>query len=270
MMERTRIFKALRGVRGRKPVDLPALEELLVRFSQLVVEQRAISEIDINPLLVSAAGFLALDARVVLHPPELAEKDLPKLAIAPYPSHYVRSLTLKDGAPVTIRPIRPEDEPRMVKFHEALSDRSVYLRYFHMMNLSQRVAHERLARICFIDYGSEMVLVVERASEIIAVSRLNKRRGAGEAEFAVLVSDQFQYLGLGTELLNTLIAVARRENITRIVGDILPENRAMQRACEKAGFRLRYDIHDAVTKAEIDVSADGPGSTEPRPSGSGL
>jgi acetyltransferase len=103
-----------------------------------------------------------------------------------------------------------------------------------------------------------MVLVVERTSEIVAVGRLNQRRGGGEAEFAVLVSDQFQNLGLGAELLTALIGVARRENVTRIVGDILSENRAMQRACEKAGFRLRYDIPDGVTKAEIDVSADSP------------
>ncbi len=148
-------------------------------------------------------------------------------------SQYVRSLTLKDGRPVTIRPIRPEDEPRMVKFHEALSDRSVYYRYFHMMNLGQRVAHERLARICFVDYHNEMVLVVERTgpeadSEIIAVGRLNTRPGGDEAEFAVIVSDQF----------------------------ILSENRAMQRACEKAGFQLHYDIGDGVMKAEIHVSAD--------------
>jgi acetyltransferase len=176
-------------------------------------------------------------------------------------SQYVRSLTLKDGRPVTIRPIRPEDEPRMVKFHEALSDRSVYYRYFHMMNLSQRVAHERLARICFVDYHNEMVLVVERTgpeadSEIIAVGRLNTPPGGDEAEFAVIVSDQFQKLGLGTELLAALIDVARRENVARIVGYILSENRAMQRACEKAGFQLHYDIGDGVMKAEIHVSAD--------------
>src|SRR5262249_54585884 len=114
MMERTRIFSALQGVRGRRPVDLGALDELVAQFSQLVVEQRAIREIDINPLLASAGKLVALDARVVLHAPELREEELPKLAIRPYPYQYIRSFTMKGGANVTIRPIRPEDEPMMV------------------------------------------------------------------------------------------------------------------------------------------------------------
>jgi acetyltransferase len=258
MMEQTRIFKALRGVRGRKPVDLGALAELIVRFGQLVVEQRAVKEIDINPLVVSPDGFLALDARMTLNPPELSEKDLPKLAIAPYPSQYVRASKLRDGRPITIRPIRPEDEPSMVKFHEALSDRSVHFRYFHMMNLSQRVTHERLARICFIDYDREVALVVEAASEIIAVGRLSNLHGEAEAEFAVVIRDRFQGLGLGTELLRTLIEVARREEVARIVGYVLPENRAMQRICEKVGFQLHYDTDEGAFRAEIDLHGSPP------------
>jgi acetyltransferase len=98
MMERTRIFRALQGVRGRKPVDLKALDELVVQFSQLVVEQRAIREIDINPLLASAGTLIALDARVVLQPAELRRKELPKLAIRPYPYQYIRTFTMKEGA----------------------------------------------------------------------------------------------------------------------------------------------------------------------------
>jgi acetyltransferase len=149
MMEQTRIFKALQGARGRKPADLAALEQLLVRFSRLVLELRAVREIDINPVLVSADGVVALDARVLVHDREISEDQLPRPAIRPYPSEQVASWALKDGTPVTIRPIRPEDEPLMVKFHRALSERSVYMRYFHLISLDYRVAHERLTRICF-------------------------------------------------------------------------------------------------------------------------
>ena len=92
MMEQTKIYKALKGVRGRKPVDLAALEQLLVRFSRLVVEQPWIKEIDINPLLASPEGLMALDARVVVHGPEVTEEELPKLAIRPYPTRYVSHL----------------------------------------------------------------------------------------------------------------------------------------------------------------------------------
>jgi acetyltransferase len=123
MMEQTRVFTALKGVRGRKPVNMAALEQLLVRFSQLVLEQRWIAEIEINPLLASPERLLALDARIVLHGPAVTLDQLPKPAIRPYPLQYVSSWTMKDGNQVTIRPIRPEDEPLMVKFHQTLSDR---------------------------------------------------------------------------------------------------------------------------------------------------
>ena len=126
LMERTQIYSALKkGFRGREPIDLAALEELLVRFSQLVIEQRWIKEIDINPLLVSSKQIVALDARVVLHDPQTREADLPRSTIRPYPTEYVTTRKI-GGVEVTIRPIRPEDEPLMVKFHKTLSDRSVH------------------------------------------------------------------------------------------------------------------------------------------------
>src|SRR5205814_4740376 len=103
------------------------------------------------PLLASSERMLALDTRMVLHSSDVSEENLPKLAIRPYPAKYITRWKLKNGTSVTIRPIRPEDEPLMVKFHQTLSERSVYLRYFTPLRLDQRVAHERLSRICFID-----------------------------------------------------------------------------------------------------------------------
>jgi acetyltransferase len=256
MMEQTKIYRAFEGVRGRAPVDLEELQKLIVRFSQLVVEQHAIREIDINPLLVSADRLLALDARVVLHPAEVQPADLPKLAIRPYPAQYAGQWTMRDGQPVDIRPIRPEDEPKMVAFHEALSERSVYLRYAHMMQISQRVAHERLARICFIDYDREMALVAEtqpgdEASEIVGVGRLTKLYGTNDGEFAMLITDAYQRQGLGTELLRRLIEVGRREGLDRIVADILVQNNAMQTVCRKLGFEIirSEDLGDPMVKA---------------------
>ena len=162
LIEQTRIFTALQGVRGRPPVDLAALEDLLVRFSQLVAEQRWIKEIDINPLLVSEKQLIALDARVILHGPDVGEDALPPLAIRPYPAQYVTPWKLRDGTAVTIRPIRPEDEPLMIEFHRTLSEESVHFRYFSMFQLESRIAHERLRRICFLDPDREIALVVER------------------------------------------------------------------------------------------------------------
>src|SRR5262249_18501443 len=138
MMERTRIFQALPGVCGRQPVDLNALAQLVVRFSRLVTEQPWIKEIDINPLLASADRLLPLDARVILHRAPLNESDLPRTAIRPYPAHYTKHCVLKNGTGILLRPIRPEDEPMMIRFHFTLMDNSVYLRYFHMIHLDQR------------------------------------------------------------------------------------------------------------------------------------
>ncbi len=243
MMEQTRIFKALKGIRGRKPVNLAALESLLVRFSQLVVEQPWISEIDINPLLASPERLLALDARVVLQDPSARPEQLPKPAIRPYPSQYVTQWTMKDGTAVTIRPIRPEDEPLMVAFHGSLSDRTVYLRYFSSLSLKRRVAHERLLRICFGDYDREIVLVADCKDagtgehRILGVGRLNKLRDNDEeAEVAVLVTDQCQNQGLGIELLRRAIQVAREEKLTRVSSEMLRDNIAMQVISKRLGF----------------------------------
>ena len=263
MIEQTIIHKALKGVRGRAPVDLAALARLLVRFSQLVIEQPWISEIDINPLLAAgpsraaesdasarlgwdpgAAGLLALDARVVLHGAEVGADQLPRLAIRPYPAQYVAHWISKEGVAVTIRPIRPEDEPMIVKFHATLSEESVYMRYFHYIQYNQRIAHERLIRLCFIDYDREMALVVERKdpetgeNAILAIGRLSKLHQSMDAEFAILVSDFWQGHGFGAELLRRLVRIGRDEKLERIVATILSDNIAMQRVSRKIGFKL--------------------------------
>jgi len=259
MMEQTRVLTVLKGVRGRPPVDIDAVEDLLVRFSQLVAEQRGIAEVDINPLLASPERLIALDARVVVHPRGVKDDDIPPLAIRPYPSQYVSSLRLRNGHEVTIRPIRPEDEPMMVRFHETLSERSVYFRYFHLIKLGLRVSHERLTRICFIDYDRDMALVAETrpgadaAPSILGVGRLTRQRGVPSGEFAILVSDAVQGQGLGTELLRRVVQVGRDQGLARITADILPENRDMQRVSEKVGFVCRYDTDAGLVKAEIEL-----------------
>ncbi len=254
LMENTLIYKALKGVRGRQAVDLEALEQLLVRFSQLVAEQPDIREIDINPLLASGKGLVALDARVLLRTeqdPQVA------LAIRPYPSQYI--WPFRDG--ITIRPIRPEDEPLVIEFHRHVSDYSVYLRYFHPIKYSARIAHERLARICFNDYDREIALVAEKQepeATILGISRLSKKHGLPEeAEFAMLVADPYQRQGIGTELLTRLIQVARCEGIRRLVGEVLSENEGMRRLCRRLGFQLLPSPEDpGLISATLDLAAD--------------
>lgn len=259
MMEQTKIYTALKGVRGRDPVDIAALEQLLVQFSLLVVEQPWIKEIDINPLLASPQRLIALDARVVLHDSDTSEDQLPKPAIRPYPSQYVSPWTLHDRTEVTIRPIRPEDEPLMLKFHQIISEESVYLRYANLVKLSQRITHDRLSRLCFIDYDREMALVGDRTNpetgehEIIGVGRLSKLHGTNEAEFSMLVADPFQRRGLGTEFLRRLIQIARDEKLDRITAEILSNNMAMQRISEKLGFQMERILGEPMVKAILEL-----------------
>jgi acetyltransferase len=249
MMEQTHIYTALKGVRGRPPVNLAALEELLVRFSYLVAEQRWITEIDINPLLASPERLIALDARVVVQPKGVSEDKLPKLAIRPYPTQYISPWKLKNGAQVTIRPIRPEDEPLLVKFHETLGEESVYYRYFSQLKLDQRIAHERLTRMCFNDYDREIALVAEHVDaksakrDILGVGRLSKARGLNEAEFALIISD----------LLKRLVQIGKDEKLDRITANMLAENHGMHHVAKKCGFKLRRDASNQDYKAEISL-----------------
>ena len=241
MMENTRILQALKGVRGRKPVDLEKLEELLVRFSELVVENPRIADIEINPLLASEQGFIALDARVILHPATMRDAELPRPAIRPYPSQYISNWQTHDGTSFTLRPIRPDDEPLMVDFHHQLSENSVYMRFFLPLKLDFRVSHERLFTKCFIDYEREIGLVAEYTDEegarrIAGIARLIRKHSDNSAEVAFLIADKFQNRGLGTHMLDTTIQIARKEGIATLEGATLSDNFNMKDMFIKAGF----------------------------------
>jgi acetyltransferase len=242
-MEQTKIFTALKGVRGRKPVDLDALDALIVRFSELVVEQRWIKEIDINPLLASPDGLIALDARVVLHEPDTPEDQLPHPAIRPYPVQYVTPWKTKSGVSALIRPIRPEDEPLIVAFHDRLSERTVVQRYFTALDLNARTAHERLTRICFIDYDRELAFVGETTDPVVGrviggVSRLVRQDDGRSATLAAVVADDFQGQGLGEELMRRALSAGRLEGIAQVLVYFLPENTRMRNLSRKLGFAL--------------------------------
>jgi acetyltransferase len=166
---------------------------------------------------------------------------------------------MKDGTEVTLRPIRPEDEPLMGKFHETLSDRSVYMRYFSSPSLSSRVAHERLVRICFADYDRVMALVVDHKDmvtgqhRILGVGRLIKLHPKNEAEVAILVSDQCQKQGLGIELLRRAVQIACDEKLSSVSAEMLRDNLTAQSIFKKVGFRLRLHGDSSSMSAVLDL-----------------
>jgi acetyltransferase len=254
LIEQTRISMVLDGFCGHQPVNRNALEQLLVRFSSLVAEQRMIQEIDINPVLATGDELVVLDARIVLYPRNTPAADLPRLAIRPYPTQYQRMWTGRDGREFRIRPIRAEDEPAIVSLHKNLSERSVHQRYFSALSLDFRTAHSRLTRVCFVDYDRELALVAEipASKEIVGVARFI-REGQTDAEFAIVVRDEFQKSGLGSELLGRLLEAARAEGIRRIHSFVLRENAGMLRLCRKLDFELREDSDPALVIAQREL-----------------
>jgi acetyltransferase len=167
-------------------------------------------------------------------------------------------LTLRDGTAIHIRSITPEDESRMIEFHQALSDDSVHFRYFGMLSLGFRTEHKRLAAICSTDPACEIALVAEHQKdngerEILGVGRLMNTPGLDEAEFAMLVADQWQGRGLGKALLKALIAVGRNAKV-RIFCHVLPGNAAMLNICRQFDFELLLDPDAGEWLGELDLS----------------
>ncbi len=206
-------------------------------------------------MLASPEQIIALDARVILHEPSVTADKLPKLAIRSYPSNYVTVGKSKAGKEITFRPIRPEDEPLLVKFHETLTERSVELRYQAKLNLQQRTAHERLIRICFNDYDRELAIVAEHHDagtgkrEIWGVGRLSKKPGTDAGEFALVVSDQHQKQGIGTQLIQEIVRIAKAEKLASLTATMLPENKEVKLLCERAGFKLEALPNQSLLKA---------------------
>lgn len=232
LMEATRVWKAI-------PAEaIEYWERLLVRLSRLVVEQGWIRELEVG------GGI------------ELHASEPPGSAIRPYPLQYVSYAATKPGVAVMVRPIRPEDEPLMVRFHQDLSDRTVYQRYLQALNLDERIAHERLVRICFNDYTRDLALVAEvheaAGPAIAGVARL-ARIGPEEAELAIVVADRYQGQGLGKVLMERLVAAGESEGLRRIVAETAQDNGAMQHLFRRLGFRLKRELDDPVVTALLEL-----------------
>ncbi|HMF12487.1 MAG TPA: GNAT family N-acetyltransferase, partial [Gemmataceae bacterium] len=255
LMERTKIYDALQGVRGQKAVDLEALETLLARFSQLLVDFPEIQEVDLNPVLAAPERVVALDARLLLCAADRAPEQAPKLAIHPYPNQYTAPFRLRDGREVTIRPIRPEDEPLILALHASHSEHTLRMRFF---GLVKTLSRDSLIRLCHLDYDREMALtaVLQEGGEprLLGVSRYYLHPETGTAEFAVVVSDTYQRQGLGRHLMQRLIAIARERGVQRLVGQVLAENMPMLRLLRSLGFSSPVSVEDQVVRVELDLT----------------
>lgn len=238
LMQKTKIFKALQGVRGKPAVDLDRLEEILVNFSQLIVEQTWIKELDINPIMISHNQMIALDARIVLHEPTQEPATFTQTAIRPYPYQYEKKWTAKNGQQLLLRPIRAEDEPLIVNFHKELSENTVRQRYLELLSLDTRIAHKRLIQVCCVDYEKELTFVAEHQGEILGVLALQRLSLGKTAEFKMIIVDKFQGHGLGRAFLQLALEVCKKEGIQELVAEVLEENHVLIHLLQKMNFTL--------------------------------
>ncbi|KUO39680.1 MAG: hypothetical protein APZ16_03300 [Candidatus Hadarchaeum yellowstonense] len=242
LMEETKIYRAIsRGLRNKPPVDMKALEEIVVRFSNLIVDFPEFAEIDINPLAASKGEITALDARATIDVEALRLTDpYGHLSILPYPTKYVVPWRLKDGTEVILRPIRPEDEQIEYEFIKGLSEETSRFRFFRVI---KDLSHEDLVRFCNIDYDREMAIIAELREgdkkKEIGVARLITEPGKKRGEFAIVLADKYQGKGLGTKLMDMLIEIAQEKGLESIYGIIMRENKKMLRLAQKMGFTIK-------------------------------
>jgi len=253
LMRRTRVWRRLQGYRDRAPADLDALSGILIAVARIVAEIPEVSELDLNPVVATAEGALAVDARVRVEASDLEGPE--RLAILPYPSELEEEVQLRSGRRVRLRPIRPEDEPAHLRFFERLSPEDVRFRFF---GLVRRMPHSQLARYTQIDYDREMAFIAVDAgapsgtrSETLAVVRTVEDPDRDRAEFAIVVRSDQKGQGLGHVLLEKAVRTCRERGVGELVGQILPDNRPMLELARSLGFRRHREAGDDAVEVRL-------------------
>lgn len=256
----TRISRLLDGYRDVPAADRAAIALTLVKVSQLVVDLPEVAELDINPLFADAKGVIALDARIRVH--VAGGQEAARLAISPYPQQLVEEVSLLGGEKVTLRPIRPEDEPQHVEFFEQLTPDDIRFRFF---GLVRGLPHSEMARFTQIDYDREMAFIVTRRRpdgkpETLGVMRTATDPDNQKAEFAIIVRSDLKGQGIGRTLMRRMIDYTRSRGTKVLVGQILPENRAMRKMAEAFGFHLESRVSDGYVEVSLPL---GPETARP-------
>jgi acetyltransferase len=237
MIADTRASRFLDEFRGRPAASRRAVEDVILRLSDMVCELPWLEELDINPLIVDSEKAVAVDARIVVRPVSPAAREYAHMAIHPYPSKLVDEYRLLDGTYITIRPIRPEDAETEREFVDGLSERSRYLRFMYSL---KNITMQMLSRFTQIDYDREMALIalvdVDGRDRQIAVARYVMNPDGRSCEFAIVVADDWHGKGIATELLRRLIDIARDRRLEEMVGIVLRENKGMIALAKELGF----------------------------------
>ncbi|MCB0661265.1 MAG: bifunctional acetate--CoA ligase family protein/GNAT family N-acetyltransferase [Saprospiraceae bacterium] len=256
LIERTKIYELLKGFRNLPSVDMGAIQFLLYKVAYLVMEFPQIQEIDLNPFMVDEKGGMVVDANIILDKKMAGKtiKPYSHLAISPYPFNLTKKVKVKDGKQVTLRPIKPEDEPEILELFKSLSRQSIYFRFFSYV---PKVTHDMLTRFTQIDYDREMAIVAEIQEEgkkkLSAVVRIVQDTLDNQAEFAIVVGDPWQGTGLGNMMMDYILDIAKKMELKKVYANVLKSNKAMVHMFKKRGFKLVSQDFDTLF-AEMELA----------------
>jgi acetyltransferase len=258
MMEETKVYQLLKGYRNVPPANIKLLEEILVRFSQMLVDFPQLKEVDINPLFINEKEAVALDARIVIDKDRVFKKFEPHehLVIAPYPKKYETTWTLRDGRTVILRPIKPEDEPLWLEMFQNFSEESIRYRFFQII---KDTPHETRVRYCNIDYDREIAIVPELTEDghrkILGVTRVSIEPNGKKGEIAFIVADRWQGLGLGTKMVDYVLEICKDMKVETVYAIILPDNYRAISLMKKMRFTIEY-LDDGTARATLNLKEE--------------
>ena len=249
LIKDTRVFKMLGSFRQMAPANMEALEDVLLRVSEMICELPTLKEMDINPLILDESGALVADARIIVEYRQPSTDRYAHMAICPYPAQLVRQWQLADGTDITIRPIRPEDAELDQRFIRDLSEES---KYFRFMNVMQELPETTLASLTQIDYSKEMALIAvtqeQDKESALGVARYSIDPDGISCKFALVVADNVTGKGLGQKLMVSLMEVARRQGLKKIEGEVLNDNHKMLKLMNRLGFTIKTSEDQRTVK----------------------
>ncbi len=258
MMEETKVYRLLKGYRNVPPANIKLLEEIMIQFSQFLIDFPQIKEVDINPLFLDEKEACAIDARITVNREQIFKKVEPHqhLVISPYPSKYESLWKLRDGRQVLLRPIKPEDEHLWLEMFQNFSEESIRYRFFQII---KDTPHEVRVRYCNIDYDREIAIVPELTEngrrKILGVTRVSLEPDRKTGEIAFIIADPWQGLGLGTKMVDHTIEICKDMKVEKIYGIMLPDNHRAINLMKKMGFRVEH-LEDNTVKATLNLKEE--------------
>jgi len=255
IIEDTKVYRLLEGYRGMEGVDIKSIQFLLYKFAYLVMDFPEIQEIDINPFGVDKEGGVVLDAKIILDPEACGKEQKPysHLVISPYPKEYITKFNLKNGLEVTLRPIRPEDEPMEAEMFKLFSSETQRYRFF---TLIKDITHELLVRYTQIDYDREIAIIAEvndnGQKKMAGVVRIISDPYNDSGEFAIVVADPWQHQGLGNRFTDFILEIGKKQGMKKVFAVFLKDNIAMHNMFRKRKFTITQKDEDSMY-AELEL-----------------